>query len=176
MVSHVDIFPTLCDLSQIARPSWVQGKSFFPLIRGDVEQINEAIFAEVNYHAAYEPQRAVRTQRYKYIRRYGQRTLPVLPNCDDSPSKDVWLQHGWAERPVPVEQLYDLVFDPHETHNLAGDAASQATLAEMSARLARWMEETGDPLAGAEVVPAPPGVQLNDPAGRSPREPVSISY
>jgi arylsulfatase A-like enzyme len=176
MVSHVDIFPTLCDLLQIARPSWVQGKSFFPLIRGDVEQINEAIFAEVNYHAAYEPQRAVRTQRYKYIRRYGQRTLPVLPNCDDSPSKDVWLQHGWAERPVPVEQLYDLVFDPHETHNLAGDAASQATLAEMSARLARWMEETGDPLAGAEVVPAPPGVQLNDPAGRSPREPVSISY
>jgi hypothetical protein len=73
---------------------------------------------------------------------------------------------------VPVEQLYDLAFDPYESHNLAADPASQGALAEMQGRLARWMEETGDPLVGAEEAPAPPGVQLNDPAGRSPREPV----
>ena len=31
------------------------------LVRGEVEEINEEVFAEVTFHAAYEPQRAVRT-------------------------------------------------------------------------------------------------------------------
>ena len=38
--------------------------------------------------------------------------MPVLPNIDDSPSKDVWLRHGYAERELAPLQLYDLVFDP----------------------------------------------------------------
>ena len=92
-----------------------------PLIRGEVEAIHDEIFAEVNYHAAYEPQRAIRTQRWKYIRRYSDRQKPVLPNCDGSPTKDVWLQHGWQDRYVAPEQLYDLIFDPNETHNLVND-------------------------------------------------------
>ena len=66
------------------------------------------------YHAAYDPQRAIRTRRFKYVRRFGDRDLPVLPNIDDSPSKDLLLRHGLAERPRPREELYDLVFDPGE--------------------------------------------------------------
>lgn len=171
MVSHVNVFPTLCDLLALDPPAWLQGKSFLPVIRGAVAEVNDAIFAEVTYHAAYEPQRGVRTQRYKYIRRYDDRTTPVLPNCDDSPSKDVWLSHGWRTRPVPSEQLYDLIFDPNETANLAADPAHGEVLAEMQGRLQRWMEATADPLLRGSVPPLP-GVQINDPDGLSPREPV----
>ena len=46
----------------------------------------------MTWHAAYEPQRAVRTERWKYIRRFGDRKTPVLANCDDSPSKDLLLE------------------------------------------------------------------------------------
>jgi hypothetical protein len=93
----------------------------------------------------------------------------VLPNCDDSLSKDVWLEHGWAESPPAQEQLYDLVFDPNETHNLAGDPTAVKVLDEMRDRLDRWMHETDDPLLRG-AVPAPPGARVNDPDGLSPRE------
>jgi arylsulfatase A-like enzyme len=169
LVSHIDLFPTICDLLQIEHPSWLQGKSMLPLLRGEAEQIHHEIFAEVTYHAAYEPQRAVRTPRWKYIRRFQDRPGPVLPNCDDSPSKDVWLWHGWQNRPPAVEQLYDLIFDPNEAHNLAEQPSMAMVLNEMRDRLARWMHATHDPLLRGPV-PAPPGARVNDPDGLSPAE------
>ncbi|MCE2395222.1 sulfatase [Candidatus Poribacteria bacterium] len=167
MVSHIDVLPTICDLLDIVVPKGVQGSSMVPLIRGEMESVHDEIFAEVNYHAAYEPQRAVRTQRWKYIRRYGDRQKPVLPNCDGGPTKDVWLQHGWQDQYVAPEQLYDLIFDPNETHNLVHDSVVAAVLDDMRHRLDRWMLETDDPLLHGPV-PADPGVQLNDPASVSP--------
>jgi N-sulfoglucosamine sulfohydrolase len=170
MVSHVDLFPTICDLLDIEPPAWLQGQSMMPLIRGDAGQINDEIFAEVTYHAAYEPQRAVRTPRWKYIHRFDDRRSPVLPNCDDSFSKDVWLQHGWRDHPTAPERLYDLVFDPNEAHNLADDPSAADVLEDMRARLDRWMRTTDDPLLHGPVL-APPGASANDPDGLSPREP-----
>ena len=172
LVSQVDLFPTLCELLGIDTPAWCQGRSIMPLVRGQTEQIRDEVFAEVTYHAAYEPMRCVRTGRYKYIRRFGGRTAPVLPNCDDSPSKDVWLEAGWAERKLAAEELYDLVFDPNEANNLAADPAASDVLADMRARLDRWMRQTDDPLLKHDPVPAPPGARVNDPDGLSPQEPL----
>jgi arylsulfatase A-like enzyme len=171
MISHIDLFPTLCEYLNVAPPSWLQGKSLLPVIRGEHDEINDAIFAEVTYHAAYEPQRAIRTQRHKYIRRYGERTKPVLPNCDDSLSKDLWLAAGWQEREVATEQLYDLRFDPNEMQNLAALPAYADTLQDLRQRLDQWMTTTADPLLNQQPAPAPPGTVVNDPDGLSPREP-----
>jgi len=171
LVSHIDLFPTLCELTGAAPPAWLQGRSLMPLIRGEKKEVNEEVFSEVTYHAAYEPMRAVRTRRWKYIRRFGDRTRPVLPNCDDSPSKDVWLEHGWRDRPVEQEQLFDLVFDPGEMRNLAGYSSYRSVLDEMRGRLESWMHRTNDPLLKGPVK-APPGAVVNDPDGTSPREPV----
>lgn len=170
LVSQVDIFPTICDLLQLEPPPWLQGKSMLPLIRGEAEQINDEIFAEINYHAAYEPMRAVRTHRYKYIRRFDGRDRPIASNIEDSPSKDVWLKHGWRDRPIPTEQLYDLIFDPNESSNLISDPALAGVLADMRRRLERWMQATHDPLLRGPI-PAPPGAHFNDPDGLSPYEP-----
>jgi N-sulfoglucosamine sulfohydrolase len=171
MVSHVDIFPTICEWLEIDPPPWLQGRSFMPLVRGEAYEVNDAIFAGVTYHASYEPQRCVRTKRWKYIRRFEDRDTPVMPNCDDSPSKDVWLTHGWRERPVASEQLYDLVFDPNEACNLAADPAHATTLDEMRARMQKWMNETADPLLNGPV-PAPAGAKVNPIDDLSPREKV----
>ncbi len=167
LVSQVDLFPTICELLEIQPPGWLQGRSLMPLVRDEAEEINEQIFAEVSYHAAYEPQRAVRNSRWKYIRRFGDRTLPVLPNMDDSSSKELWLRYGAAEREPDTEQLYDLIFDPMERNNIAADPTSTAILADMRQRLDRWMQETNDPLRNGAVAP-PPGARINDPDGRSP--------
>lgn len=170
LVSQIDIFPTLCDLLEIDHPRWLQGTSLLPLIRGEIPQIHDAIFAEVTYHAAYEPMRAVRTPRWKYIRRFDHHLGPVLPNCDDSLSKDVLMAHGWKERSRPLEQLYDLIFDPNEASNLANDLSVAMILEEMRTRLDEWMESTHDPLLRGPV-PAPPGAELNEPDQMSPSYP-----
>lgn len=180
LVSHIDLFPTLCDLLGIAPPPWLQGKSLLPLLTGATAEINDAVFAEVTYHAAYEPQRAVRTARYKYIRRWVAahtgHTGPVLANCDDSVSKDLWLAHGWRDRAVPDEQLYDLVFDPNEAHNVATEPAYHDVLAEMRARLDAWMAGTDDPLLAHDgVIPPPPGAQINRMDALSPGEPPDLT-
>ena len=170
MVSHLDLFPTICDLLNQEHPVWLQGKSLLPLIRGEAQEIHDEIFAEVNYHAAYEPQRAVRTRRWNYVRRFGEREHPVLPNCDDGLSKDVWLKNGWKEQIVAREQLYDSVFDPNETRNLVHDPAYAKMLGEMRGRLDAWMKRTDDPLLRGPIQ-APSGALANDPDGISPKEP-----
>ena len=121
LVSQIDIYPTVCALAGIALPDHVQGTSLLPLLDGQTQEIRREIFAEVNYHTYYEPQRCIRTPRFKYIRRFDQRQHPVMPNCDDSLTKDYFIDQGWRQRALENERLYDLVFDPHETHNLAAD-------------------------------------------------------
>jgi arylsulfatase A-like enzyme len=169
MVTHMDIFPTVCELAGINTPSWLEGKSLAPIVRDETDHVHEEIFFEVNYHASYEPIRAARTNRWKYIKRYDGRTTPVMPNCDDGLSKDVWAAAGWAERDPQAEQLYDLVFDPNETNNLAADPAHAEVLGDMRGRLEAWMKRTDDPLLEYGYVPAPEGAKVNDPDGFSPR-------
>jgi len=170
LVSHVDVFPTVCDVAGVPRPPWLQGVSLVPLVTGSAGAVRDEIFAEVNYHAAFEPMRCARTTRHKYIRRYDGRRHPVLPNCDDGPSKSLWMGCGWNDVAPADEALYDLVFDPAETNNGAGDPRYASALDEMRARLARWMRETGDPLL-AGGIPLPETAVLNDPDGASPKEP-----
>ncbi len=173
MISQIDLFPTICDLLNIDRPDWLQGVSFLPLVRQEVSEVRDALFAEATFHAAYEPQRAIRTQRWKYIRRFGERETPVLVNCDDGLSKDVWLEYGWRNRQIAPEQLYDLIFDPGEMCNLVNEPAAVPILQEMRARLEEWMRATNDPLLYGPVLP-PAGAEFNDPDQLSPAEPVVV--
>ena len=171
LVSHLDLFPTICEYLELAQPGWLQGVSLLPMLRGETKAVREEIHAGSTWHAAYEPQRCIRTTRHKYIRRWGDRRTPVLPNTDDGPSKDLLLAHGWADREIPAEQLYDLLFDPNEARNLVEDPASAGVLADLRTRLAAWQHATGDPLATADHVDPPPGVDINTPDQRSAGEP-----
>jgi arylsulfatase A-like enzyme len=170
LVSHIDIYPTVCEYLGIARPPFLEGVSLLPLLWGHTAEVREEIFAGSTWHAAYEPQRTIRTERHKFIRRWGERRTPVLANTDDGPSKDLLLAAGWAEREIPKEQLYDLVFDPNEANNLAGDPAYATVLADLRARLEQWMRDTDDPLLAGHVDP-PPGVEINLPDQLSASEP-----
>lgn len=172
LASHIDLFPTICDYLEIDRPPFLQGVSLLPLLRHDVAQVRGEIFAGSTWHAAYEPQRAVRTHRFKYIRRFGDRRTPVLPNTDDGPSKELLLRSGWATQQIAPEQLFDLVLDPQEMRNLVDDPDSAAVLADLRGRLETWMRETGDPLVAGHVDP-PAGAELNDPDQRSASEPTT---
>jgi arylsulfatase A-like enzyme len=170
MVSHIDLYPTICELAGIETPRFAQGCSLVPMMRGEQPTVREAVFTELTYHAAYDPQRAIRTQRWKYIRFFDDYDRPVLPNVDDGPSKDVLVEAGYGERPVPREQLYDLVLDPEEGNNLAADPAFSQVRADLAEQLERQMRDSDDPLLDGPVA-APPGVRLNRQDGMSAEEP-----
>jgi N-sulfoglucosamine sulfohydrolase len=170
LTSHVDIYPTLLELAGVAIPEDTHGTSLLPLVRKQATAVRDELFAELTYHAAYDPQRAIRTGRYKLIRNFGERLEPVLPNVDDSPSKTLLIEAGWATQRRPRVELYDLIMDPGEMRNLADDGDFALVREELDLRLHQWMVDTDDPLLDGPV-PAPPGALLNDPAGLSPSEP-----
>jgi N-sulfoglucosamine sulfohydrolase len=171
LVSQVDLYPTICDAVGIEHPPWLVGRSLIPLVNGDEDPgTRREVFSELTYHAAHEPQRAIRTERYKYIRRFDEYPYPVLANCDDSPSKDAYLARGWATRPVARERLHDLFFNPGEGRNSIDDPAYAEIRDELRARLDGWMHETNDPLLEGPVVP-PPGARINSQTQQSASEP-----
>ena len=169
LVSQIDLYPTLCDLLGLSPPDWLQGTSLAPVLDGTAPEVNNAIFAEVTFHAAYEPQRAIRTNRWKFIRRFGDRDRPTPSNLDDGNSKSLYLDAGFLDRPWPREALYDLLLDPGERENLAADPAYDATLADLRQRLDDWMRDTDDPLLLGPV-PPPAGTLVNLPDDRSPKD------
>jgi arylsulfatase A-like enzyme len=174
LVSHLDIYPTICDLAGIEHPPWLQGVSLMPLVRGEAPAVRDEVFAEMTFHAAYQPLRALRTERWKYIRRFDDYPHPVLANCDDSASKELLAAAGWGEQRVAPEQLYDLVLDPNEAHDVSADESRAQVLAELRERLEEWMRATDDPLLDGPVAP-PSGAVTNDPAQRSPNDPLTVA-
>ena len=171
LVSQIDIFPTICELAGIEPPPWLQGRSLVGLWSDrEAPGTRSEIFAELTYHAAYEPQRAIRTERFKYVRRFDDYPFHVLPNCDDSPSKDAYLKRGWAQRPVARERLHDLFFNPGEGRNSIDDPAYADVVVDLRTRLEQWMVDTDDPLLHGPV-PPPPGARINLQDQRSADEP-----
>ena len=84
----------------------------------------------------------------------------MLANCDDSPSKDAYLDRGWGRRSVTREALHDLFFNPGEGRNLIDDPDYADIARDLRTRLEQWMVRTGDPLLDGPV-PAPAGARLN---------------
>lgn len=163
LASQIDLFPTLCALVDIPTPDWLQGKTLTPLLRGDAVQVHTHIFTEVSYHCSYEPQRAVRTPRYAYIRRYASRESVHCANCDEGYAKELWLDNGWQQRHLDSEQLYDTLFDPVETRNQATDPSCGPVLEQLRGLLEGWQRETGDPILTGPIIS--PG-QTNTPDGQ----------
>jgi arylsulfatase A-like enzyme len=171
LVSQVDLYPTFCELAGAPVPDGTAGRSLLPLARGETPRVRDELFAELTYHVAYDPQRAIRTERHKLVRHFSERLEPVLPNVDDSPSKDVLVAAGWGAHRRPRVELYDLLMDPGEMRNLAGDPDVGDVQEDLQRRLHDWMVDTADPLLDGPVAP-PPGAVVNDPAGLSPSDPL----
>ena len=142
----------------------LQGRSLLPLLRREVDEINDAVFAEITFHAAYEPQRAVRTKRYKYIRRFDDR--PRGPGArrtsTTARARTCCSRRAGRARRCRARSSTTSSSTRSEAHNLAADPAHARVLAELRERLERWMQETDDPLLDG-AVPAPPGARAQPP-------------
>lgn len=154
LLSNVDVLPTILDLVAGADPGDVDGRSFLALATGQEYLPREQVFAEMTWHDRYNPMRAVRTERYKYIRNCWHLPAVTLPNdvFASEAGREVREEYYLSRR--PYEELYDLRSDPDERENLAGDDAYEHVRAELEGRLVAWMRRTDDPLLDGPVPPA----------------------
>ena len=120
LASAYDFFPTLLDYLGLPRPDdpkqhvvCLPGRSIVPAILGKSETERE----EVVVFDEYGPVRMIRTNEWKYIHRYPERTC----------------------------ELYDMVNDPDERINLSGDPAQKKRIADLKGRMEEWFDRYSDP-------------------------------
>jgi arylsulfatase A-like enzyme len=169
LVSTIDILPTILEATGREVPEWVQGRSFFSLLaQGAPDTHRDAIFAEMTHHVDYIPTRAVRTERFKYIRNYSDIAIGL-----DQLHHMAWAHRLCAlpdqpwTRPRPREELYDLSVDPGEQRSLVDDPNHRPILDELRERLDAHMKQTADPFLDA------PFGHDHDPRDYEPAEPPS---
>ncbi|NOY00851.1 MAG: sulfatase-like hydrolase/transferase, partial [Verrucomicrobia bacterium] len=161
LVSHLDLFPTICDLAKLDAPDWLQGHSLRPVLESAPDtEIRDETFAEVTWHASYEAMRSIRTRTHRLIQIFDDDLSPVPANIDDSAPKQALLAAGWLEQSRQKFRLYDLTTDSNEQHNLADDPTYSEILHDLKGRLLTWMEQTHDPLLKGPI-PLPPGAVAN---------------
>ena len=119
MLMNVDVAPSFLDYAGADIPDYLQGRTFRPVLRGAVpDDWRDRVFYEYYWENDF-PQTpttfGVRNDRYKYIRYHG-----------------IW----------DTNEFYDLATDPDEMRNLIADPAYQDTIAQMSAQLFDWLEDT----------------------------------
>lgn len=145
LVSHVDVVPTLLELTASASPGDVAGTSLVTLVEDDVPARTFA-YGQLTYHTYFDPKRSVRSDDAKLIL-----NLSNAPRAMDP-------TQSWMHRSIPVDlagptigtspmmEFYDLLADPDELENLIDDPASAERIAEFAAALWSWMLDTADPL------------------------------
>jgi N-sulfoglucosamine sulfohydrolase len=179
LVSQIDLHPTILELSNIAHgPSgadhaggdvplpW-EARSLLPLIAGTKQEIRESVFAERNIHVTVEPGRTVRTTMYALTRNFGAARTRLPSNIDDCPAKESLRDTAFFREEVPEKELYSLLNDPEEQHNLAYDPAFSRVLGELEEQMSLWMAATGDPLLEGDLK-VPDGAIVGDPDQWSP--------
>jgi arylsulfatase A-like enzyme len=154
LAAHVDILPTLIDLAGGQQPRGLHGVSHAGWLRGeDTRPVRTQVFAEKTYHDAYDPMRAVRTDRWKYIHNAAPGPRLLLPRDIEASATRAGMGDAHLTERTTAE-VYDLTTDPWERDNLAGRPEVADVEAELADTLVRWQRETGDPLLTGPI-PAP---------------------
>ena len=131
----------------------LDGRSFYALLTDDRYEPREQLFAEMTWHDMYNPVRAIRTERYKYIKNFWH--LPKVYLTKDIFASEAGRMVRESDGvPVrPYEELYDLRESPQEDENVAFEPKYQEVRRDLAERLHEWMQSTDDPLLEGPVVP-----------------------
>ncbi|UTF55557.1 sulfatase family protein [Natronosalvus rutilus] len=169
LVSNIDVLPTVLDLVNVDDSAAIDGRSVAALIADDAGEYDkrDQIFAEMTWHDVYNPIRAIRTDRYKYIRNFWHLPTVYLPTdiFASESGREVREADGVPSR--QYEELYDLRDAPQEDDNVVYEPRYQDVRRDLSRQLYGWMDETEDPLLDGPVVPGDYGEILSWPHDNS---------
>jgi arylsulfatase A-like enzyme len=108
--------------------------------------VRTEVYTAKTYHDSFDPIRAIRTKEYSYIENYASRPLLDLPwdIAESAPGRTMApLVYGLR----PERELYDLLEDPTESHNLLGPDVTdkaEAIADDLALLLDDWRHKTND--------------------------------
>lgn len=156
LVSVVDIAPTFLALAGFESYESSPGQDFSPILIDTDAQIRERIYGQAHWHDHENFVRAVRDNRFKYIRNFFN-DLPRTPPADaltggtfaeirrlERSGELNSNQRSLYYEPRPEEELYDLENDPHELNNLANDTEFRNELYRLRVDLLDFMNRYDD--------------------------------
>lgn len=128
----IDIFPTLCDLSGVAIPSILDGKSLMPLMKNATATVKE--FAVSQYPRVGDKEEAKKygfsnSKNMGYSIRNGRYRFTIWMGDDFRSSQP------FQERLVVGRELYDYEKDPDETVNVVDDKNYKQVSAELNGKM-----------------------------------------
>jgi len=129
LVVGQDIPATILDMCGVEVPETYQSQSFLPLLEGKKVKWREDVFCENLFtDQGYPRQEGVRSKEWKYIRSFSKENdrMAYLP------------QGIKGEEPI-YEELFNLIDDPKEQHNLASDVAYAEILEHYRLRCAELL-------------------------------------
>ena len=156
MISFVDFAPTLLSLVEIEPPDYYQGFPFEGTFKPKEDR--KYIHAAADrFDEHYDQIRAVRDERYKYLRNYNpdkpyylpleyrqkMNTMQELLHLEKVGKLDE-KQLQWFRKSKPEEELFDTFSDPHELRNLSSDTNHLEKLIELRKECDKWIYNTGD--------------------------------
>jgi N-sulfoglucosamine sulfohydrolase len=165
LISFRDFAPTFLEAAGLAPYKEMTGRSILGALRsgrsGKIDATRTEVTAgrERHSHARRDnlgsPSRALRTERYLYIRNFAPELWPAgdppfFADIDDGPSKTVVVArkdeyHDFSLGKRPADELFDVEKDPACLHNLAGDPMYRKTLEDHRRRLEAILRAEGDP-------------------------------
>jgi arylsulfatase A-like enzyme len=146
LFSGVDLVPTILELLGVAVPDEVDGLSHADNLLDPCREVRSEVYAAKTYHDSFDPIRAVRTTEYCYIENYAVRPLLDLP-WDIEESAPGQAVAPFLNESRPPRELYDLIADPTERHNLLAGVISaevEAVASRMALLLNDWRQRTND--------------------------------
>jgi N-sulfoglucosamine sulfohydrolase len=155
LVSFVDIPATILSLAGVEVPGYMQGHPFWGAQKAPPREYVYAARDRLDEH--YDASRAVRDQRFKYVRHFrpeGPAYLDLAYRRQIGAMQELLrmreegtldpVQALWFRDPQPREELFDTLSDPYEVHDLARDPAYAGHLQRLRSALEEWIERVGD--------------------------------
>ncbi len=156
LISFIDFAPTIFSLAGIQPPDYLQGQAFLGLFKA--KKPRQYIHAAADRFDGFtDAIRAVRDERFKYIRNYRpeqgyylpityREQIPTMQELLELRKKGQLneIQEQWFRKEKPREELFDCQNDPHELVNIADDPEYKNKLTELSNEMDRWLQEIGD--------------------------------
>lgn len=179
LVSVIDVYATFLEAAKVSKPGYsIASKSLVPLLKNVKSTHRKAVFSARERHSSSRynnlgyPQRAIRTDRFLYIKNYkperwpagdpqkfgkdGQLEAPNTAFHDIDESATNLVIREWRNPDIapffhlavdkrPAEELYDVQADPGCLKNLARDSKFAQHRAMLKKQLTDYQLATKDP-------------------------------